>query len=298
MPGHIRKRGKESWTVVVDLGRDPTTGKRRQIWRSVKGPKRDAETLLVQMLHQRDTGIDVPPGKMAVGEYLERWLEDYARPNVSPKTLLQYTDFVRRQIIPALGSIGLTKLRPLHIQSYYSRALREGRADGKGGLSAKSVLHVHRLLRQALSHAVKWQILARSPADSAEPPRPKRYDPPILSPTQVRTLLSRSSDTPQAALIHTAVMTGLRRGELLALRWQDLDLDAAILHVRQSVQWLPGLGWNFREPKTHRSRRPVALATATVNVLREHRLRQVQDRLTLGADYADHDLVFAHPSGL
>ncbi len=297
MPGHIRKRGKDSWTVVIDLGRDPTTGKRKQLWRSVKGTKREAEALLVQLLHQRDTGIDVPPGKITLAKFLERWLEDYARPNVSPKTFLQYSDFVHRQLIPAIGAVPLAKLRPQHIQGYYSHALQRGRADGKGGLSPKTVLHIHRLLRQALGHAVKWQILALNPADAVEPPRPQRFDPTFLAPAETRRLLATADGTPHGALIHTAVMTGLRRGELLGLRWRDSDLDAGVLHVRQAAQWLPGQGWSFRPPKTQRSRRPVALAPATVQILREHRRRQLEERLTLGTAYRDHDLVFASPLG-
>ena len=297
MQGHIRRRSRGSWTVVVDLGRDPVTGKRRQAWRSVKGAKREAEALLVQLLHQRDTGIDTPPGKLTLAQFLERWLDDYARPNVSPKTLVQYTDFVRRQIIPALGGLPLTKLRPQHIQGYYSHALRHGRADGTGGLSAKTVLHIHRLLRQALSHAMKWQMLSRNPADAVQPPRPERYEPPILSPGDVRRLLAAADDNPIGALIHTAVMTGMRRGELLGLRWRDVDLDADLLHVRQAAQWLPGQGWCFRPPKTNSSRRPVALAPATTDVLREHRRQQLAERLALGPSYSDQDLAFATPLG-
>lgn len=297
MPGSIVKRGKNSWSVIVDFGRDPVTGKRRQLWRSVKGPKRDAQVVLTQLLHQRDTGVDAPPGKITVGEFLQRWLEDYARPNVAPKTLLQYSDFVHRLLIPSLGHVPLTKLRPQHIQAYYSHALRQGRADGNGGLSPKTVLHIHRLLREALQHAVKWQVLARNPADAVDPPRPQRYEPPMFSPEEVRRLLAAADDTPIGALIHTAVMTGLRRGELLGLRWRDVDFDAGILHVSQAAQWLPHEGWSFRPPKTRSSRRPVALGSATITVLREHRPRQLEERLTLGAAYIDHDLVFASPSG-
>ena len=148
MPGSIVKRGKNSWSVIVDLGRDPVTGKRRQLWRSVKGPKRDARVVLTQLLHQRDTGIDAPPGKLSVAEFLQRWLATYARPNTAPKTFQRYEQLVRVHMVPTLGSLPLTKLRPLHIQEAYRRILDKG-------LSARTALQCHRVLREALKHAVK-----------------------------------------------------------------------------------------------------------------------------------------------
>jgi integrase len=120
----------------------------------------------------------------------------------------------------------------------------------------------------------------------------------MISAEQVRVLLSTVANSPYGAIIHTAAMTGLRRGELQGLRWQDVDLDAEIIHVRQAAQWLPHEGWSFRQPKTHRSRRPVALAPTTVKVLRERRRRQLEERLALGPAYRDHGLVFATPLGL
>src|SRR3989304_7313683 len=120
MQGHIRKRGQSSWTVVVDLGRDPRNGKRKQVWRSVKGTKREAEALLRQLLHQRDLGVDQPPGKLTVGENLMSWLQNYARTSVSPTTYLPYGPCIQRHLVPALGGIPLAKRRPQHIQAYYS----------------------------------------------------------------------------------------------------------------------------------------------------------------------------------
>lgn len=297
MQGHIRKRGKDSWTVVLDMGRDPTTGKRRQVWRSVKGTKREAQALLVQLLHQRDTGIEQMPGKQTVGEFFDRWLQDYASVNVAPATLLQYRWAVARHIVPALGRLPLTKLRPGHIQSFYADRLQRGRTDGSGGLSPKTVLHIHRLLREVLGHAVRWQVLPRNPADAVNAPRAERHEPPMLTPEDVRHLLVVAAEGQYGALVHTAVMTGLRRGELLGLCWRDVDLDGAALHVHRAVQWLPGRGWTFRQPKTPRSRRTVALAQPTVRVLREHRLVQLEERLALGKAYDDHDLVFASSVG-
>ena len=297
MQGHIRKRGKGSWAVVIDLGRDPSTGKRRQLWRSLKGTKREAETLLVQLLHQRDIGIDSPAGKITLGEYLEGWVQQYARANLAPKTFLQYSWAVRSHLTPGLGSINLTKLRPQHIQAWYSRALQRGRIDGRGGLSSKTVLHIHRVLREALQHAVRWQMLSGNPADAVVPPRPIRYEPSVLSVEDVRRLLAVAASTTHGPLVHTVVMTGLRRGELLGLRWQDVDLDAGVIHVRQTAQWLPGEGSIFRSPKTERSRRAVVLAPSTVQVLREHRRSQLEERLAVGAAYQEYGLVFATPLG-
>lgn len=298
MPGHIRKRGRDSWTVVVDLGRDAQTGRRRQFWRSVKGTKRDAEALLVQLLHQRDSGIDQPPGKISVGEYLQRWLRDYAGTNTSPATLVQYESFVRRHLIPALGNIPLAKLRPQHIQAYYSQALQDGRADGKGGLSATTVLHHHRVLREALQHAVRWQLIGRNPADATEPPRSARHEIPALTAGDAQRLLEAAEATSHGSLVYVAIMTGLRRGELLGLRWQDLDLDTGSLYVRQALQRLGGQGITFRAPKTRGSGRAVALSPDTVRRLRQHRQRQLEERLLLGQAYQDNGLVFATPMGM
>ena len=121
MQGHIRKRGKDSWTVVVEQGRDPVTGKRKQLWRSVKGAKREAEALVVQLLHQRDTGIDAPSGRLTVADYLQQWLSTYSQPNLAPKTHIRYEQLIRIHMVPVVGNIPLTKLRPLHIPEVYKR---------------------------------------------------------------------------------------------------------------------------------------------------------------------------------
>lgn len=290
MQGHIRKRGKNSWAVVVDSGRDPITGERRQVWRTVRGRKRDAEALLVELIHQRDTGIDVRPERMTVGQFLERWLRDYAEANLAPSTLRRYRQLIYLHLLPALGSIPLTQLRPLHIQACYAQMLAKG-------LAPRTALHAHRVLREALGHALKWQLIARNPADAVEAPRPSRTEIKTPSVAQLHRLLDAAKATSLGTLVHLAVLTGLRQGELLGLRWDDVDLDEGVLYVRQTAQWLPGKGVVFRPPKTHRSTRPVALSPATVTVLRQHRRAQLKTRIRLGPSYDDHGLVFASPQG-
>ncbi len=299
MAGYIRRRGKGSWQVTVDLGKDPMTGWRRRRFLPVKGTKRDADRALAEAIHQRDTGIDVSPGKLTVADYLRRWLRDYAAQSVTASTLERYTSIVERHLIPALGSLRLRDLRPAHIQAAYGRARAlGGRADGAaGGLSPRTVLKHHRLLHEALSHAVEWQLLALNPAASVKPPRPDRPEMRVLNAEEAGRLLEASADTPFYALAYLALATGARLGELLALRWRDADMDRGSLQVTRTARRVAGKGIAYSAPKTHRSRRPVALSSETVQVLREHRLAQAERRLELGPAYADNDLVFTGPTG-
>lgn len=123
MRGHIIKRYNNSYTIVLNLGKDPATGKRKQQWVSVKGTKKDAEKRLAELLHQIDTGTFMKPSKTTVAEYLRRWLEDYVRPNLSPRGFERYESIVRVHLIPSLGSIPLIQLRPEHIQRHYRQLL-------------------------------------------------------------------------------------------------------------------------------------------------------------------------------
>jgi integrase len=293
MPGTIRKRGRWSWTVIVELGADPVTGKRRQLWRAVKGPKREAEALLVQLLHERDTGVERPVGKQTVAAYLNRWLADYVQPSLAPKTIVSYREVVHVHLIPTLGSLDLVALRPTHIQSLYTRLLASGRCDGRGGLSARSVLRYHQILHAALRQAVRWQLLVRNPADAVEAPRASRRELRATTPEQARAVMGAADATPFGPFVRLALLTGMRRGELLGLRWSDVDLDGGALHVQQTAQRIDGQGIVFRQPKTRLSRRSIALSPDAVAVLRQHRRRQAEARLLAGSAYVDRDLVFA-----
>ena len=292
MAGHITKRSPGSWTVVLDLGADQN-GKRRQLWRACRGTKKDAQRLLTRLLHQRDNGIEVPPGRLATGDYLELWLRDYAKPSVAPKTYRGYADIVRRHLAPALGAVPLSRLRPQHIQAYFGKATESGRLDGKGGLSAQSVLHHHRILHAAFRQAIKWQLLSVNPAAAVEPPRPKQKELRVLHLDEVTRLLDAADKTRYGPLIRFALLTGMRKGEICGVRWRDLDLDAEVVRVQQTCQWLAGRGFEFHPPKTPRSRRAVALSPASVKLLRRARTVQLEERLKVGAAYADYDLIFA-----
>jgi integrase len=295
MKGHIRKRGTSSWAVVLDIGPD-VDGKRRQKWHSVRGTRRDAQRELTRLLNQLNTGAYVEPSRISLAEYLDRWLLDYAKPKVAAKTYDRYREMIDIHIKPALGAFVLPKLAPLHIQGFYSRALASGRKDGKGGLSAQTVLHFHRLLHKALAQAVKWQLLARNPSDAVEPPRPVPKEMQVLDEDETATLLDQLGNSRLHIPVLLAVTTGLRRGEILGLRWSDVDFASGTVTVVQSLEQTSE-GLNFKSPKTHRSRRAVALPSMTVEALRAHRAEQGKERLSIGPDYDDNDLVCPRPGG-
>lgn len=217
MKGHIRKRSKGSWTIVIDLPRDPETGKRHQQWHTVRGSKRNAEARLRELLTSLDKGVYIKTGHLTLGEFLHQWLDGYVKTNCSLRTLDSYQSIANRHLTPNLGSLLLTQLHPQEIQQYYARALDRGRVDGKGGLSPVTVLHIHRVLVEALSYAARQGFIIRNVGELVDPPRAKSSKMKTLTPQEVATLLSVAKDTAYYPIIYTAVNTGLRQAELLGL---------------------------------------------------------------------------------
>ena len=298
MRGHIRQRAKGSWTLTVELPTDPTTGKRQQMYETVHGSKRDALRRLSELQVQVDAAGFMKPSRMTLGEFLGQWLRDYAKTNVRPRTLEGYQGIVRAHLIPRLGNIPLSELQPSHLQHHYSNALENGRLDGKpGGLSPRSVLHHHRVLSEALSHAVKWGLTARNVAQAVDPPSPRRAEIALLDTAAIGRLLEAAQGTVYYPMIHLALYTGLRRSEFLGLRWSDVNLDMATLSVVQVMHKLRDGRVIFQEPKSAKGRRLVALSPAAVLALRAHRERQEADLAMLGVRLSGDVLVFSHVDG-
>jgi len=297
MRGHIRQRSKGAWSIVIDVGREPGTGKRRQQWYTVRGTKKDAERELREKLRSLERGAYVKPQRISLGEYLKHWVESYAVMHTSPRTAEGYQAIVNRYLVPALGGIPLCELQPQHLEKYYGDALAHGRLDGKGGLSTRTVLHQHRVLSQALSHAVKQGVLARNVAQAVVAPRPGRSQMGTLSSGDVPRFLDAARRTPYYILFYTALYTGMRRGELLGLRWCDIDLGKASISVVQTLYRLSGGKFVIKEPKSPHSRRMVALSPSVAELLRRHYTEQETQRILLGKTLGRDDLVFAHPDG-
>lgn len=290
MRGHIIKRYNNSYTIVLNLGKDPATGKRKQQWVSVKGTKKDAEKRLAELLHQIDTGTFMKPSKTTVAEYLRRWLEDYVRPNLSPRGFERYESIVRVHLIPSLGSIPLIQLRPEHIQRHYATRFSDG-------LSARSVKYHHVVLHKALQTAIKWGLVSRNVTDGVDVPRPKLTDVQTWNENEVAHFLEFSKDSPYYPLFYAALFTGMRRSELLALRWCDVDFIYSQISVNRSLHHLRDGRYVFSQPKSVKSRRTISLPPSAVLLLEEHKEKREIERAILGIPLQDEDLVFSTLEG-
>ncbi len=285
--GSIIRRG-EAWSLAIEQPRRPD-GRRRKKWYTVHGTKKQAEARLAEILHEMNEGTYLEPSPMPLGAFLDQWLTQTGG-RLSARTRERYASIIARHLKPALGERSLRALTPLQIQGYYGEAL------GEAGLAPSTVRKHHHLLRKALGQAVRWGLLARNPAASVEPPKAVRREMRALDRRETAKLLAAAQGGRLYVPVLLAVTSGLRRGELLGLRWRDLDLENASLTVRQSLEET-GAGLGFKQPKTARSRRRVPLGETTVAALKRQRAAQEQERLALGELYRDQGLVFTRPEG-
>jgi integrase len=213
------------------------------------------------------------------------------------KRLERYRELAAKQIIPHLGTIALQALRPAQIEAWHSTLLRAGGANG-GPLSPRTVGHAHRLLHSVLEHAARLEVVGRNVASVVSPPKVDRVEIEILTAEQINAVLARLADHSLLPIVSMALGTGMRRGELCGLAWGAVELDKAMMvRVERSLEETRA-GLRFKSPKTANGRRTISLAQGTVAMLREHRARQLEQRLLLGLGrLADDDLVFARPDG-
>ncbi len=283
MRGYIRKRGK-NYQLTIWVGKKPD-GRPSRHFETIRGSKADAQRRLRELLSEIDRNTYTAPSHMTLAQLLDQWLDGYCRTKCSMRTQDSYEYLVRCHLVPAMGHIKLDELQPRIIQNYYGKACEN--------VSNRTVLHTHRVLSQALKWAVRQGYAGKNPAELTDPPTPLYRNMTTLSSAEVSLLLEHAQGNDYYPVIYTAISTGLRRNEILGLRWRDVDLLMASISVSQVLY--KGRGRiEFKEPKTEHSRRRVAMTPKLAIYLREHKERQEQSmRRPLTLD----DLVFSHPDG-
>ncbi len=280
--GSITKRADGLWEARITL----EGGKRKSFYAKTR---KEAARKLAEVIRDRDKGLPIVTDRQTVEQYFTSWLE-VMRAKIRPRTWKRYEQYVRVHLLPMLGGVVLAKLNAQQLQSLYAARL-------KAGSSQTTVHHLHMLIHKALDAAVRLELVPRNVSDLVDPPRMAHHEMEVLSPDQTRTLIEAAAGDRFEALYLLAVTTGMRLGELLALQWCDVDLDAGALQVRASLYYSGG-AFVFSEPKTAKSRRRVMLPKLAAEALRRNRTRQLAERLALGLAWQSKvDLVFPSTVG-
>jgi integrase len=288
MRGHIRERSPGRWAIILDLHDDK--GNRRRKWHSFKGTKREAQAECARLITEMKSGAYVEHNKQSLNEFLDRWEQDWAAHNLSPKTSERYSQLLAKHVRPHLGAKPIQLIRPADLNGLYAVLHQR--------LAPRTVRAVHRVLHRVYGHAARWGTVKRNTIALVDTPKVPATEAAALQLTEIPKLLASLRGRPLYSIAFTALGTGLRRGELCALRWQDVDLDGGILRVEQSLEQTHRAGLRFKAPKSARGRRTISLPPAVVAELRTHWRAQQEQRLALGVGKVPPDgLVFATWNG-
>jgi integrase len=259
----------------------------------VKGKRADAEAELARLLNEYHRGTLLDPSNVTVGEYLRSWLD--SKTDVTNVTRERYAEIIDNRINPVLGGLELQKLKPKQVHDWLSGLTKSGGLRYGQGLSARTVRHCYPVLWGALKQAVKLEMLSRNVADAVTPPRLKIDEVEILTPDQIRAAREALKEHRLYPLMSLGLATGCRMGELLALRWSDVDADS--IRIERSLEQTKA-GLRFKDPKTRHGRRSISLPPSAVRELEQYRRQQLEVRLRLGMGKPEPDaLVFCNHDG-
>lgn len=284
--GSIYKRKDGRWAGAVSLGYIGGKLKRKAVY---GGTRKDVQDRMTRLLSDKQSGLPVVGEKQTLGDFIADWLENWVQPTVRPKTFSSYHDTARLHLIPTLGRIRLAKLTPQHVQSLLNERLRSG-------LSPRTVAYIRSILSIALARALKLGLVHRNVVQLVDRPNVARNEIQPLTVEQSRALLTAAQDHRLGALFSVALALGLRKGEALGLRWQDVDFDAGSLVISGALQRIGG-ALVRTETKNNSSRRMLRVPAAALRALREHRVKQMEERLLAGDKWQDSGLVFTTTRG-
>lgn len=296
--GSYRKRyrtdGSHYWQITIELPKDPITGKRVRKYKSVDGKKKDAELAMHEFIREIEKGYHITDSRITIAEWTDTWLEVYITPNVSPTTLSRYEGMIKRYIKPLLGHMQVQQLNTLAVQAFVN-GLKISPVSGKD-MSAATVKHVYHVLKGSMDKAVLAGIIPRSPCIGIMLPKGQKKPPVVYDEEQIKQLIAAAKGTEMELIIDIELCLGLRRGELLGLRWEDIDWDKNQIHIANNRVVVNGKSVT-KDPKTESSCRTVDAPAQLIQKLHKHKMECWANRLRLGKAYTVTDYVIVHPDG-
>ncbi|MFD2370637.1 tyrosine-type recombinase/integrase [Brevibacillus sp. GCM10020057] len=281
MKGHVRKRGSK-WCFVLDLGKDETTGKRQQKWFSGFTTKKEAEKAMAEKITEVNQGTFIAPSKEMFSSFLTSWLEN-KKMSVRSSTFRNYEWLVNKHILPHLGKYELAKLNPMHIEAFYRKLKKD-----ESALSDEVISKIHTIINAVLTRAHERGFVAKNVAKLVDKPRFSKKKMEVWNEKEVLQFLDVAREDRLYIAFFLAITTGMRRGEILGLRWKDIDFENGEISIQQT---LSNTGDELQEPKTKSAQRSIALPEQTVAELKKHKRRIAQEKLLARSVYQDNDLV-------
>lgn len=291
--GHIRKRttksGKTSYQVIVESEHDPLTGKRERQYKTVNGTRKQAEALLRKMIGEVEEGNIITTSSLKTGDWLIQWVNTYL-PNIEETTRAGYNDRIKNCIIPYLGSVPLKSLKANNIQQWINQL------HIQRGLSPKSIKNIYLNLKAALDKAVILRMLSYNPCSGVELPKLQKYKAEIYDKNEIALLLDTAKGTDIYLIVLLTVSIGFRRGELIALCWDDVDFENGIIHVRHNTVLADGKTIH-KSPKTSAGVRDISIGDNLVRTLKEAHTQYLLNKISYGSDFVDSNLVICQKNG-
>jgi integrase len=290
MKGYYRKRGTK-WSFTVDVGRDDQ-GKRKQKTMSGYKTKKEAEKACAELITQIEKGLYFEETRDTFGSFFSEWLENVAKPKVRDRTYAGYFSASSKRILPTFGHMKLTEIKPVHVLKFYNQLTEEG-------LSPEYIKYLQSMLKNTFSTALKWQLIQNNIMDHVDSPRIKRKEKQVWTIEQVNQFLeyAKTKKYHWYMVYLIAIYTGMRRGEILGLRWKDIDMDEGKLSINQTLGYVKGKGIVVQEPKTSRSHRLISISDYLIKELRASKLSQQKIRLQHGLPFSVDDFVVSHDDG-
>jgi integrase len=301
MTGHIRRRGKQSWELKFDAGRDDKTGDRITQFHTFRGTRKEAEFKLAELIASVGKGAYVARSTITIYQHVAARIDQWeGLGEITPATAERYRGLLENQIKPHIGDIPIQKLKPADVERWHTTLMTSGRKDGGGALSPRMVRHAHRVLSKALKEGMRHDLVVRNVAASESPPKIDADEITVLDGNQIKALVEKLRGRAMYPRAMTALFTGIRRGELLALRWHHADLDGKnpVLRVREAIEETKAHGLRIKAPKTKNSIRDVTLPDIVVDALRDLKRHQLEQRIALGlGKLPDDALIFPRQNG-